>query len=175
MVRTGLMLLSMLMGLMLPPLIGCMQTVRTDLDAYLQDQKAFRRKQVILTTTLEDLLSRYEIYQGKEVELSAPVSYFGKEDFQTWYLTLERDGRKLRAYEDRYQDYVDIYALNLLIWVTSEGGEVTVRGKLKEAGIELNQITYKEYSIDTDGLPLSESRASDDRRGYYRYRQGYRY
>jgi len=154
---------------------GCIQRVKTDLDTFLQNQHAFRRKQVIFTTTLEDLLTRYELYQGKEVELSAPVSYFGKEDFPTWYLTLERDGKQLRAYEDSYRNYVDIYTLNLMIWVKSEGGEVTVRGKLKEKGIELNQLAYKEYSIDTDALPLRDRRASDDRPPYFKYRQGYRY
>jgi len=156
-------------------LTGCIEIVKTDLDTYLQDQKAFRRKHVIFTTTLEDLLTRHELYQGKEVELSAPVSYFGKEDFPTWYLTLERDGKQLRAYEDSYRNYVDIYTLNLMIWVKSEGGEVTVRGKLKEKGIELNQLAYKEYYIDTDALPLRDSRTSDDRPPYFKYRQGYRY
>jgi len=161
--------------LVLSSLPGCIQVIKTDMDTYLQDQKAFRRKHVVFTTTLEDLLQRYELYQGKDVELSAPVSYFGKEDFQTWYLTLERDGKQLRAYEDSYRDYVDIYTLNLMIWVKSDGGEVTVRGKLKDKGIELNQLAYKEYYIDTDALPLRNSRTSDDRPSYFKYRQGYRY
>ena len=173
--RNNLIVLMILFIIVLSTLPCCIQLVKTDLDTYLQNPKAFRRKQVILTTTLEDLLSRYELYQGKEVELSAPVSYFGKEDFQTWYLTLERDGKQLRAYEDSYRNYVDIYTLNLMIWVKSEGGEVTVRGKLKEKGIELNQLAYKEYYIDTDALPLRHSRASDDRPSYFKYRQGYRY
>ena len=130
---------------------------------------------MIFTTTLEDLLVRYELYRGKEVELSAPVSYFGKEDFHTWYLTLEREGKQLQAYEDSYRDYVDIYTLNLMIWVKSEGGDVTVRGKVKEKGIELNRLAYKEYYLDTDALPLRDSRAADGTPPYFKYRQGYRY
>ena len=173
--RKTLIVLSILIIVVLSPLVGCIQMIKTDLDTYMQNQKPFRRKHVIFTTTLEDLLTRYELYQGKEVELSAPVSYFGKEDFQTWYLTLERDGKQLRAYEDSYRNYLDIYTLNLVIWVKSEGGDVTVRGKLKKEGIELNQLAYKEYSIDTDALPLRSSRAYDDRPPYFKYRQGYRY
>ena len=173
--KTVIVLRVLLFTVVVSSLPGCIQIVKTDLDSYLQNQKAFRRKHVIFTTTLEDLLTRYELYQGREVELSAPVSYFGKEDFPTWYLTLERDGKQLRAYEDSYRNYVDVYALNLMIWVKSEGGEVTVRGKLKEKGVELNQLAYKEYYIDTDALPLRDSRAADDRPPYFKYRQGYRY
>jgi len=175
MLPKNVIVIRVLFSIVLASLPGCIQMVQTDLDTYLQNQKAFRRKHVIFTTTLEDLLSRYELYQGKDVELSAPVSYFGKEDFHTWYLTLERDGKLLRAYEDSYKNYVDIYTLNLMIWVKSEGGDVTVRGKLKEKGIELNQLAYREYYIDTDALPLRDSRATDDRPAYFKYRQGYRY
>ena len=173
--KTVIVLRVLLVTVVVLSLPGCIEIVKTDVDAYLHNQKAFRGKHVIFTTTLEDLLTRYELYQGKEVELSAPVSYFRKEDFPTWYLTLERDGKQLRAYEDSYSDYVDVYALNLMIWAKSEGGEVTVRGKLKEKGIELNQLAYKEYYIDTDALPLRDSRTSDDRPPYFKYRQGYRY
>ena len=173
--RSNLILLTALFMLAFSSLPGCIKMVKTDLDTYMQNQKAFRRKHVIFTTTLEDLLIRYELYRGKEVEFSAPVSYFGKEDFHTWYLTLERDGKQLRAYEDSYRDYVDIYTLNLLIWVKSEGGDVKVRGKVKDKGIELNQLAYKEYYLDTDALPLRHSRAADDRPSYFKFRQGYRY
>jgi len=174
--RKTLIVLRVLLFIVVVPLLGgCIQILTTDLDTYLQNPKAFRRKHLIFTTTLEDLLTRYELYQGKEVQLSAPVSYFGKEDFPTWYLILERDGKQLRAYEDSYSNYVDIYALNLMIWVKSDGGEVTVRGKVKEKGIELNQLAYREYYIDTDSLPLRDIRSSDDRPPYFKYRQGYRY
>ena len=171
----NLMLFTVLFIVTFSSLPACIQMVKTDLDTYMQNQKVFRRKHVVFTTTLEDLLARYELYQGKEVELTAPVSYFGKEDFHTWYLTLERDGEQLRAYEDSYRDYVDIYTLNLMIWVKSEGGDVTVRGKVKEKGIELNRLAYKEYYLDTDALPLRHSSAADDRPSYFKFRQGYRY
>ena len=139
--------------------------IRTDLDTYLAHREAYKRKRVVFTTDLEDLLNRYELYQDKEVELSAPVSYFGKEGFSTFYLNLTKDGKQIRAYEDNYKQYVDRDALQLLLWARSDGGEVTVRGKLKENGIELMQLAYNDYVIDTNVRPY--------RYGHY-YRNYYR-
>ena len=140
---------------------GCMHMVKTDMDNYLENKQDFTRKRVVFTTDLEDLLNRYTLYLDKEVELTAPVSYFGKEDFPTFYLNLKEDGNQIRAYEDNYKNYVNRDALQLLIWAKSDGGEVTVRGKLKENGIELNQLAYNDYVIDTNVRP-------------YRYRHYYR-
>jgi hypothetical protein len=140
---------------------GCRHMVKTDIDSYLESKQDYKRKRVVFTTDLKDLLHRYELYRDKEVELTAPVSYFGKEDFPTFYLNLTEDGKQIRAYEDNYKNYVNRDALQLLIWAKSEEGAVTVRGKLKEKGIELNQLAYNDYVIDTDVRP-------------YRYRHYYR-
>jgi hypothetical protein len=146
--------------------------VRTDLDTYLENRQEYKRKRVVFTTDLEDILNRYELYQDKEVELSAPVSYFGKEGFSSFYLTLEKDGKQIRAYEDNYRRYVNRDALQLLIWARSEGGEVTVRGKMKEDGIELLQLAYNDYVIDTNVRPY---RYGHYYRNYYRPYYGHYY
>lgn len=133
--------------------LACAPLIKTDLDSYLRDQTDYKGKQVVITADLENILERYELYQGKEVEISAPVTYFGKWNFRTWYLMLEEDGKKIRCYENEYRVYPGIDALSLLKIAKSEGGEVTVRGKLKPDGIELNRLFYKEYAVDTNSKP----------------------
>ena len=149
---------------------ACSHMVKTDIDTYLENKQDYKRKRVVFTTDLEDLLNRYTLYLDKEVELTAPVSYFGKEDFPTFYLNLTKDGKQIRAYEDNYKNYVDRDALQLLIWAKSDEGAVTVRGKLKENGIELNQLAYNDYVIDTNVKPY---RHRHYYRPYYDYYYGY--
>jgi len=133
--------------------LGCAPLIKTDLDSYLQNQAYYKGKHVIITADLENILERYELYQGKEVELSAPITYFGKWNFRTWYLILEKDSKKIRCYEDEYRIYPGWDALSLLRFAKNEGGEVTVRGKLKHEGIELNQLIYKDYVVNTNSKP----------------------
>ena len=54
--------------------LGCRHLVKTDMDTYLSNQEAFKGKQVVFTTDLKDLMERYDIYYGKEVEVTAPFS-----------------------------------------------------------------------------------------------------
>jgi hypothetical protein len=155
---------------------GCGHMIKTDMDTYLQNQGAYKRKIIVFTTDVQDLLKRYELYQDKKVELTALVTYFGKEEFPTWYLTLEEDGKKIRAYEDNYRRYISRDALQLLIWAKSEGGEVTVRGKLKEDGIELSQLAYNDYFVNTNVRPYwYRHYYRHYYRPYYGYRPHYRY
>ena len=134
---------------------ACSHLIKTDMDSYMQNREAFKWKKVVFITDLEDLLQRYEIFQGREVELSAPVAYFGKENFPTFYITLEQDGNQIRAYEENYHRYINGDTLQLLIRAKSEGGKVTVRGKVKDDGIELNQLVYNEYLINTNRQPYN--------------------
>jgi hypothetical protein len=130
--------------------LGCRHMVKTDMDTYLSNQEAFKGKQVVFTTDLKDLNERYEIYRGKEVEVTAPFSYFGKWQFWTWYLVLESGGNTIRAYESEYRNYADRYALFLLRVARNEKGSVTVRGKLERNGIELNRLFYKDFAVNTN-------------------------
>jgi hypothetical protein len=119
-------------------------------------------------------LERYETFENREVELSAPVIYCGKEGFDTFYITLEKNGKHIRAYEENYYRYVNAEALQLVLWAKSEGGEVTVRGKLKDDGIELNQLGYKEYLVNTNRRPRSyRPRYRPFNRNYSGYYSGF--
>ena len=153
---------------------SCSHLIKTDMDSYLQNRQAFKWKKVVFTTDLDDLLERYDIFQGREVELSAPVAYFGKEDFPTFYLILEQEGNQIRAYEENYHRYVNGDALQLLIWAKSEEGKVTIRGKVKEDGIELNQLVYNELLINTNRRPYSyRPQYRPFQRDYSGYYQGF--
>jgi len=130
--------------------LGCRHMVKTDMDTYLRNQAAFKGKHVVFTTDLKDLMARYEIYRGKEVELTAPFSYFGHWNFWTWYLILESGDNTIRAYESEYRNYPDRYALFLLRVARNEKGSVTVRGKLERNGIELTRLFYKDFAVNTN-------------------------
>jgi len=131
-------------------IVGCAPMIKIDIDTYLQNPDHYRKMDVVFTTDLEDLLERYELYKGKEIEITAPATSFGNWKFWTWYLMLEKNGKKVRAYESEYRIYPDLYALDLMKVVRSEGGEVTVRGKLNRDGIELDRLAYKNFSINTN-------------------------
>ncbi len=129
------------------------QVIKTDIDTYLQNQAEYMGKRIVFKTDLEDVFKRYAMYQGKEVELTAPLAYFGDRRFWTWHLILEKDGKKIRCYETKYRLYSGRNALYLLSQARSEGGEVTVRGILMKDGIELNRLMYKHYVVNTNIKP----------------------
>ncbi len=129
---------------------GCVHMVKTDMDTYLKNQEEFEGKQVVFTTDLQDLFARYDMYRGKEIELTAPVTYFGSWHFRTWYLILDDGGNEIRAYESEYRIYPDRYAVYLMRAAMRENGRVTVRGKLERKGIELNRLFYKDYAVNTN-------------------------
>jgi hypothetical protein len=133
--------------------LGCAPTVKTTMDSYLKNQKYYQGKNIIFTTELDDLFERFELYKHNEVELTAPLTYFGKRKFWTWYLFLEKDGNKIRCYEARYRVYPGHDAVNLLLQARYDGGEVTVRGWLYHDGIELNRLMYKNSVVRTNYRP----------------------
>ena len=132
--------------------LGCTHTqiIKTDMDNYLQNKEDYNGKHVVFTTDIENILEKQELYKGKEVELTAPITYVGKRGFPRWYVTLEKNGKKIRAYEDDYRMYARWNVLHILRKAKHEGSEVTVRGKLRSNGIELKQISYKQYVLNTD-------------------------
>ena len=136
---------------------GCMskEIVKVDLDTYLKNQQQykgeqFKDKEVVITATLKDVNARYDLYKGKIIELSAPVTYYGKSLFWTWYITLQKEGFKLRCYEDHYRLYPDTLAVDAALKARTSGGEVTVRGKLYSDGLEMERLMYNGYNIDTN-------------------------
>ena len=136
---------------------GCVpkEMVKVDLDTYMKNQQQyqgeqFKDKKVVITASLKDVHERYDLYKGKVIELSAPVTYYGKSLFWTWYITLEKDGFKLRCYEDHYRLYPDTLAVDAALKARIRGDEVTVRGKLYTDGLEMERLIYNGYNIDTN-------------------------
>jgi hypothetical protein len=131
---------------------GCMQKelVRVDLDTYMKNQQQYKDKRVVITATLQDIAEHYDRYRGREIELSAPLTYYGIGGFWTWYVLLEKDGKKLRCYEDKYRIYPDPSAVDLALTARAKQGIVTTRGDLMKNGLELNRLKYNGYDIDTN-------------------------
>jgi len=135
-------------------LLGCAKMIRVDADTYMKNQSFYEGKHVLIKADLEDVLDQYKLFKGKNIELTAPVTHYGDWGFSGWYLILEKDGKSLRCYEERYRYYLPWKALYLVRWAKSEGGEVTARGKLRKDGIELCQLTYKSLSVNTNAVPF---------------------
>jgi hypothetical protein len=131
---------------------GCMhkEIVKVDLDTYLKNQEQYKNKEVIITTTLKDVIEKYDLYKGKTIELSAPITYYGRSSFWTWYITLQKDGFKLRCYEDHYRLYPDTRAVDAALSARTRGDAVTVIGKLYKDGLEMDRLMYDGYDIDTN-------------------------
>ena len=138
----------------LATLVGCSSAIRVSANSYLQNQSLYEGKKTIITVDLEEVLEKYELFQGKDIEVTAPITHFEKKDSPGWFLTLEKGGKKLRFYEDDYRHFVPQNALHLARWAKREGGEVTARGKLKKGGVELDQLTYKYLTVNTNTTPL---------------------
>ena len=134
-------------------LFGCTRMIRVDAKSYLQNQALYEGKKTLIAVDLGDVLEQYELFQGKDIEVTAPLTHFEKKDSPGWFLILEKEGKKLRFYEDDYRHFVPQNALHLARWAKREGGEVTARGKLSKGGVELDQLTYKKLSVNTNLVP----------------------
>jgi hypothetical protein len=143
---------SIYAAILLLAVTGCMQKelVRVDLDTYLKNQQQYKDKRVVITASLQDIAEHYDRYKNREIEVSAPLTYYGSGGFWTWYVLLEKDGKKLRCYEYRYRIYPDPSAVDLALSARSQGGNVTAQGELMSDGLELNRLKYSGYDIDTN-------------------------
>jgi hypothetical protein len=137
--------------------------MRMDSTTYMQNPEQYKEERILIATDLTDLLENYDSYKGKHVEISAPVTYVGKRDYPRWYLTLEEDGKELRCYEDDYRFIVRSDVIQVAKRAKHEGDEITVIGKVRSDGVELNQISYKNYVLVTDYTQAER---------YYRWRAG---
>ena len=126
------------------------ELVRVDLDTYLKNQQQHKDKRVVITASLQDIAEHYDRYKNREIQVSAPLTYYGSSGFWTWYVLLEKDGKKLRCYEYRYRIYPDPSAVDLALSARSQGGNVTAQGELMSDGLELNRLKYSGYDIDTN-------------------------
>jgi len=148
----GLLKKQTLAALLLASMIGCAPKplIKVDIDTYLKNQAQYTDKNVVIVTTLQAVMKNYDLYKEKDIELSAPVTYYGNSLFRTWYLMLGKDGVKLRCYEDKYQYYPDRLAVDVGLKARRYGDEVTVRGKLYRDGLSLDRIIYDGYNINTN-------------------------
>ena len=141
-------------------LLGCthamrVETIRVDADSYIQNRAFYEGKPILITADLEDVLENYEVLQGMDLEVTAPITHFEERDSASWFLTLEKDGKKISAYEDYPLRGVPPNAVYLARWAKREGGGVTARGELKKWGMELDQLTYKNFIVNTNTVSPS--------------------
>ena len=132
--------------------LGCAHTqmVTTDMNNYLENQEEYEGKYVIFTTEIEELLEKPELFKDKMVQITGTITYVGDMGFPRWNIILEKNGKKILAYEDDYRTIIRGDVLTILRKAKHEKGEVVVRGKLKSNGIELKQVAYKRYVLYTD-------------------------
>ena len=131
---------------------GCTvkEQVRVDIDSFIKDQASYIDKDVVITAVLEDVVSRYSLYRGKKIEITAPFSYFGARSFWTWYVLLQKDEKTLRCYTSHYRIKASNRALNLLRLARHKKEPVTVLGVLYKDGIDIERISYDGMSVRPD-------------------------
>ena len=122
---------------------GCTvkEQVRVDIDKFIKDQASYIDEDVVITATLEDVVSRYDLYRGKKIELSAPFSYFGSEKFWTWYIMLQKGENTLRCYTNHYRLRTANEAVNLLMRAERKKESITVLGVLNNDGIDIEMFS----------------------------------
>ncbi len=135
---------------------GCAvkERVRTSLDSYLQNPEQYEKKEVVLTASVEDILSRNERYRGRYVEITAPFEYFGSRSYWTWYIMLNDNGLRLRCYTHYYRIRPGWDAELLLYWARSEQEPVTVNGILYKDGLDIREIIYRDQIARPNVKPL---------------------
>ena len=133
---------------------GCTvkEQVRVDIDKFTKDQASYIDEDVIITATLEDVVSRYHLYRGKRVELTAPFSYFGTKGFWTWYIMLQKGENTLRCYTNHYRLKTANEAVNLLMRAKRKKESITVLGVLNNDGIDIEIFSYDGISVRPDGV-----------------------
>ena len=135
-------------------LAGCaQQVIRVDSDTYFRNQAAYQDKNTIITADLADVVDRNDLFEGKTIEISAPIIHFEERDSPVWYLIFEKEGRKIRAYESDFPGWVPPDANYLARWAKNEGGHVTARGEVRQGNMELDELTYKTLIVNTSAIP----------------------
>jgi hypothetical protein len=126
--------------------------VRVDIDKFIKDQASYIDEDVVITATLEDVVSRYYLYRGKKIELSAPFNYFGSDKFWTWYIMLKKGKNTLRCYTHHYRLHLPNGAVSLLRRAKRKKGSITVLGVLNNDGIDIEIFSYDDISVRPDGV-----------------------
>jgi hypothetical protein len=133
---------------------GCAskEQVRVDIDKFILDQASYINKDVTITATLEDIVSRYHLYLGKQIEVSAPFTYYGSEKFWTWYIRLEKGANMLRCYTHYYRIKPENRATNLLLMAKNKKEPITVIGDLHGDGLDIKEFSYDGLRVRPDSF-----------------------
>ncbi len=128
---------------------GCTvrEQVRVDIDKFIRDQASYIDEDVVITATLEDVVSRYDLYRGKKIELSAPFSYFGSKGFWTWYIMLQKEENTLRCYTHHYRVRIANEARNLLRRAQNKKEPIKILGVLYGEGLQIEVISYDDTIV----------------------------
>ena len=133
---------------------GCTtKIVKVDSETYFDNQAAYRDKNTIITADLVEVVDNNHLFEGKWIEIKAPITHFEERDSPAWYLIFEKEGRKIRAYEHDFLGWVPPDAAYLARWAKHEGGDVTALGKILKGNIELDELTYKDFIVNTSAIP----------------------
>ena len=129
---------------------GCAikKQVRIDIDTYIENQASYVNKDVMITASLEDIVSRYSLYLGKRIEISAPLNYFGSKKFWTWYILLQKGEHTLRCFTHYYRLKATNEAQNLLLRAKSKNEPIRVLGVLFKDGLEIEEFSYDGLYVD---------------------------
>jgi hypothetical protein len=128
---------------------GCTvrEQVRVDIDKFIRNQASYIDEDVVITATLEDVVSRYDLYRGKKIELSAPFSYFGSKGFWTWYIMLQKEENTLRCYTHHYRVRIANEARNLLMRAQNKKEPIKILGVLYGEGLQIEVISYDDTIV----------------------------
>jgi len=129
-----------------------------DLDQYLNNPEAYAEDHVVLSATLDDIKNRYDLYRNKEVTVTAPITYYGRKRFWTWYLTLQKEGKELRCYTHHYRILAGWDAIVMLKRAKYNNKPLTVTGILMKDGLDIMMLSYDNQIVLPSERPLWDNR-----------------
>ena len=130
--------------------LGCTELIRVDSETYMRNPGMYEGKYTLISADLEEVVENYQLYEGLDIEIAAPITHFEERDAPSWFLILEKNGKMLKVYERNYLRFVPPDADYLARWAKREGDPVTAQGKLFSWGMELDQLTYRDLVINTN-------------------------
>mgnify|MGYP001767962908 CR=1 FL=1 len=135
---------------------GCAhkQRMLVGLDDYTKNPEAYKQYEVVIPATVDEVLSRYDGYRNKRIQVTARFEYFGQRQFWTWYVMLNENDKKLRCYTHHYRIRAEWDAENLLLWAQSEKQPVTINGILYRDGLDILEIIYRDQLVRPNVKPF---------------------
>jgi hypothetical protein len=129
------------------------QPVRATLDEVLAAPDEYEGQELIITTTIQDVLDDYSLYRDRRIEVTGGIVYFGSRSFWTWHIILTDQEKELRCYTRYYRVSVGRDADVLMRRAASEKKPITVNGVLRNDGIDIREIIYDAQIVRPDVKP----------------------